>query len=103
LFAMVSVPPGSTMMVDEEPIDAEPARVRLPPAWMSSVQPGQLRFMPMIGLGMALLMMSVVGVGLRSWATSPGAQPGNPPGGVQTAAEVSVKNPIGGGALEVTL
>src|SRR6476469_1091879 len=70
---------------------------------MSITQPLQPRLRLMRGLGMALLMISVVGVAFRSWAESPGAHPGNPPAGVQTAPLVSVQLPIGGGAEEVTL
>ena len=91
------------MIVDELLIEPGPARVSDPPDWMSIVQPGQLRVSPMIGLGIALLMISVVGLALRSAAVSPGAQPGKPPFGVQTAPLVSVQLPIGGGAEEVTV
>src|ERR1043165_8837507 len=102
-FASVREPPGSTMIVEELLIKPPPASVRLPPDWMSMVQPGQEKLRPMIGFGIAELMMSVVGDAFRSFAASPGAHPGKPPGGSQTAPVVSVQFPMGGGALEVTL
>jgi hypothetical protein len=70
---------------------------------MSMVHPGQFRVRPMIGFGMTLLMMRVVGVPFVSAAVSPGAHPGKPPDGDQSAPEVSVQKPMGGGALDVTL
>src|SRR5947199_7256041 len=91
------------MIVAELLTEPVPARMSDPQDWMSTVQPGQLRLRPMIGLGITLSMISVVGEPLTSAAASPAAQPGNPPDGVQTAPLVSVQLPDGGGAVDVTL
>ncbi|HZP66701.1 MAG TPA: hypothetical protein VFB32_10350 [Rudaea sp.] len=102
-LAMVSVPPGSTMIVVPLPNEPAPASVSEPPDWMSTVQPAQVTLKPMMGLGITLLMISVVGDPLKSCATSPDEQPGKPPAGDHTAPEMSVQFPSGGGAKEVTL
>jgi hypothetical protein len=91
------------MMVVAALIVPLPASVKLPPLWMSIVQPLQLRVSPLIGFGIALLTIKTVGVPLVSAAESPVAHPGKPPAGLQTAPDVSVQLPNGGGALDVTL
>src|SRR5215831_17737198 len=99
----VSVPPFTCNLEPLARLLPPPESVKLPPGSISIVLPLELKMMLVNAFGIALFIIIVDGIRLLSDALSPAAQPGKPPGGVQSAPEVSVQKPKGGGADEVTL